>query len=256
MTVDATKPAGLLIDLAGVLHINDRALPGAAATLARLAATGIPHAFVTNTTRQTRAAVAAQLAGLGLSVPAARIVSAVDATHDWLAARRLRPHLLAHPAIVDAFADLEQRAPDVVVLGDAADDFSYENLNLALQLLLGGAQLVAMADNRYFRDGERLALDIGPFRAALEYASGVRATIIGKPAPAMFEAGCARLGLPPERVAMIGDDAEADVAAALAAGLGAAVLVRTGKYREGDERRCPRAGLADDFAAAVEMLLG
>ena len=255
MTAVAAKPEGLLIDLAGVLHVNDRALPGAAETLARLAAAGVPHAFVTNTTRQTRTAIAAQLAGLGLPVPESRIVSAVDATHDWLAVRRLRPHLLVHPAVVEAFADLEQESPDVVVLGDAADGFHYENLNHALQLLLGGAQLVAMADNRYFRDGERLALDIGPFRAALEYASGVCATIIGKPAQAMFETGCARLGLPPQRVAMIGDDAEADVAAALAAGLGAAVLVRTGKYRDGDERKCPRAGLADDFAAAVEMLL-
>lgn len=255
MTAVAAKPEGLLIDLAGVLHVNDRALPGAAETLARLAATGVPHAFVTNTTRQTRAAIAAQLAGLGLPVPAARIVSAVDATHDWLAERRLRPHLLVHPAVVEAFADLEQASPDVVVLGDAADGFHYENLNRALQLLLGGAQLVAMADNRYFRDGERLALDIGPFRAALEYASGVTATIIGKPARAMFEAGCAQLGLPPSHVAMIGDDAEADVAAALAAGLGAAVLVRTGKYRDGDEHRCPGAGLADDLAAAVGRLL-
>lgn len=250
------NPDGLLIDLAGVLHVGDTALPGAAATLARLAAAGVPHAFVTNTTRQTRAAVAAQLGALGLAVPAGRIVSAVDATRAWLVARGLRPHLLVHPAVAGEFAGLAQHAPDAVVLGDAADGFSYEHLNRAFRVLMDGAVLVAMADNRYFRDGDRLALDIGPFRAALEYASGVRATVIGKPAPAMFLAGCATLGLPPARVAMIGDDADADVAAALAAGLGAAVLVRTGKYRPGDETRCPGAGVADDFAAAVTMLLG
>ena len=36
---------------------------------------------------------------------------------------------------------------------------------------------------------------------------------------------------------MVGDDAEADVAGALRARLGRALLVRTGKYREGDETR-------------------
>ena len=36
---------------------------------------------------------------------------------------------------------------------------------------------------------------------------------------------------------MVGDDAEFDVAGALRAGVGAGVLVRTGKYRPGDESR-------------------
>jgi ribonucleotide monophosphatase NagD (HAD superfamily) len=56
---------------------------------------------------------------------------------------------------------------------------------------------------------------------------------------------------------MIGDDAEADVAGALAAGLGQAVLVRTGKYRPGDERAFAPAPsiVADDLAAAAEWIV-
>ena len=42
---------------------------------------------------------------------------------------------------------------------------------------------------------------------------------------------------PPKHAVMVGDDAEADVAGALRAGLGGALLVRTGKYTRGDEER-------------------
>lgn len=103
-----------------------------------------------------------------------------------------------------------------------------------------GATLVAMGDNRYFRGDDGFMLDIGPFKVALEYASGRTASVIGKPAPAFILAGCARLGLAPAAVTMIGDDAEADFAAALAAGLGGC-LVRTGKFAPGDAARCPGA---------------
>lgn len=84
------------------------------------------------------------------------------------------------------------------------------------QVLMEGAALVAMGDNRSFRGDAGLMLGIDPFKVALEYASGRSASVIGKPAPAFFLAGCARRGPVPAAVTMIGDDAEADVAAALA----------------------------------------
>ena len=55
--------------------------------------------------------------------------------------------------------------------------------------------------------------------------------MVGKPAPAFFETVLATLDVPAERAAMVGDDVEADVSGALAAGL-AGILVRTGKYRD------------------------
>ena len=51
---------------------------------------------------------------------------------------------------------------------------------------------------------------------------------------------------------MIGDDAEADVGGAIRAGL-AGILVRTGKYRPGDESKVAPTLVADDLAQAVEM---
>ena len=68
--------------------------------------------------------------------------------------------------------------------------------------------------------------------AALEYASGKPALVVGKPERAFFDLALADLGLPPESVAMVGDDPGLDVAGAQAAGL-RGILVETGRYQPG-----------------------
>ena len=67
--------------------------------------------------------------------------------------------------------------------------------------------------------------------AALEYAAGVEAEVVGKPSRAYFEAALAEVGARPGEAVMVGDDVETDVQAAMALGL-RGVLVRTGKFRE------------------------
>ena len=89
-----------------------------------------------------------------------------------------------------------------------------------------------MQKNRYWRAKEGLTLDAGPFVAALEYASGKSATVVGKPEGEFFRLALQDMGLEPGAVAMIGDDAETDVAGAQAAGL-RGIQVRTGKYTGG-----------------------
>jgi ribonucleotide monophosphatase NagD (HAD superfamily) len=56
---------------------------------------------------------------------------------------------------------------------------------------------------------------------------------------------------------MIGDDAEADVGGAMAAGL-MGILVKTGKYRPGQETTLPLPPtlIADNLKEAVDLLLG
>jgi HAD superfamily hydrolase (TIGR01458 family) len=104
-------------------------------------------------------------------------------------------------------------------------------LNGAFRRLMDGAELIALQKNRYWETAEGLSLDAGPFVAALEYATGQEAEVVGKPSDAFFELAMGDLGVTAERAAMVGDDVEADVGGAIDAGL-AGVLVRTGKYRE------------------------
>ncbi len=102
-----------------------------------------------------------------------------------------------------------------------------------------------------------MSLDAGAFVAALEFASQRQAIVLGKPAPGFFHSALATIPCAAAEAAMVGDDAETDVAGALNAGLGQALLVRTGKYREGDEARFAPAPSATvgDISAAVDWIL-
>jgi len=244
----------LLLDLGGVFYQGDHLIPGALEALARLRASGPALRFVTNTTRQSRAALQRELAGRGIAIAEDELLTPAAAARDLLLARGLRPLLLIHPGLAPDFAGLDTAEPDAVVVGDAGEHFSYAGLNRAFRLLHAGAPLLALGRNRYFQDRDGLSLDAGPFVAALEYAAGVRAELLGKPAPALFAAALRATGCPPAAAAMIGDDVEADVNGALAAGL-RGVLVRTGKYRPGDEAQlAPGGALADDIGAAARLL--
>lgn len=126
-------------------------------------------------------------------------------------ARGLRPLLLIHPELAPDFAGLDSAQPNAVVVGDAGDHFRYATLNHAFRLAHGGAPLLALGRNRYFQEADGLSLDAGPFVAALEYAAGVAAELLGKPAPALFAAALRAAACPPGAAVMIGDDVEADV---------------------------------------------
>ncbi|MHA1132955.1 MAG: HAD hydrolase-like protein, partial [Alphaproteobacteria bacterium] len=134
----------------------------------------------------------------------------------------------------------------------------YANLNHAFRALVDGATLLALAKNRTFKgDDGLLTLDAGAFVAALEYSSGLEAIVLGKPSPDFYAGALASMDCSPQDAVMVGDDAEADVAGALRARLAKALLVRTGKYRDGDESRFeprPTATIADLTAAAAWIL--
>ncbi len=248
----------VLLDLLGVVYDVDTQIAGAAAVIERLRQAGLPLRFVSNTTRSPRQAMIGQLAGLGIEVADAELLTPARAAVEWLRRHNRRPHLLVHPDLEGEFSGLEGGEGRAVVIGDAGDAFDYASLNRAFRELAAGADFVALATNRVFKDADGLlSLDAGAFVAALEFAGGRPPVVLGKPSPDFFLSALAGLNCPAADVVMVGDDAESDVAGALRAGLGAALLVRTGKYRPGDETRFDPAptALVDDFAAATDWIL-
>jgi HAD superfamily hydrolase (TIGR01458 family) len=248
----------VLLDLAGVVYQGEQPLPGAVDAVACLRQAGLRLRFLTNTTRMPRRALLSRLSDMGVQIAAEELFTPAQAASAWLSARHLSPHLLIHPALAEDFANLPASKTEAVVIGDAADGFTYAALNAAFRKLLAGAEFLALARNRSFKDEDgELSLDTGAFVAALEYAAKREAVVLGKPAPNFFKAALASTEIDGKDAVMVGDDAEADVAGALSAGVGSALLVRTGKYRPGDEARVePRPSeTVADLAAATRWVM-
>jgi HAD superfamily hydrolase (TIGR01458 family) len=233
--VSAPATQAVLLDIDGVLHVGDEVIDGAPQALEELRECSAGVRLVTNTTSKSRRLIVEQLQGLGFDVNAQDVL-----TPAALAVRHCRERghrsvlLLVGESLREDLVELPQAAAgqhaDAVVLGDLGEDFDATVLNDAFRRLMDGAELVALQHNRYWQRGDGLTLDVGAYSAALEYGASTEAFVVGKPAPAFFEAALADLGASPRDALMVGDDLEADVGGALACGL-EGVLVRTGKYR-------------------------
>jgi HAD superfamily hydrolase (TIGR01458 family) len=233
---------GVLLDLDGVLYVGEEAVAGAVDTVEWLRRHEIPHLFLTNTSSRPRSSLVAKLAGIGIDVTETDLLTPAVAAASWLRASCPgRPALFVPEQTSTEFAELDPLPTGAegdaasVVVGDLGEGWDFRTLNRAFRLLMGEPRpdLVALGMTRYWRAPDGLRLDAGAFVRALEYASGVEAAVMGKPAPAFFAAAVDRLDLPREEVVMVGDDLRADVDGAQQSGL-AGVLVRTGKFSVAD----------------------
>jgi HAD superfamily hydrolase (TIGR01458 family) len=211
------------------------AFPGAAAAVRRLRA-AFPVALVTNTTSLSHAWLARHLAGLGLLDEPESLWTPAMVARQVLAARGHNSGLLlAEDAARPDFEWFrDDPAGPAVVVATEAHGHRVSDLQPAFQRLLAGASFYTLQRNRYYKQGDSLVTDLGPIVAFLEYASGKKAETLGKPSPLLYDAVAARAGVTREEIVMVGDDVEFDVAASVGLGM-QAVLVRTGKYRAGDE---------------------
>jgi len=226
------RPSGLLLDLDGTVWEEDGLIPGADEAVAALRAAGVPLRFVTNITRVPRGTLAGWLAEFGVPATAADVFTPPLAAAAWLRQRGIDRVLLCLPEHTHVEFDglvIDNASPEAVVIGDLGDGWTYEILNEAFNRILEGAEFLALHRNRYWKTGGGLAVDAGAFVAALEYASGREATLVGKPSLPLYHAASASIGLKVSEVAMVGDTLESDIAGAKAAGC-QAILVRTGKF--------------------------
>jgi len=261
---DMRQISTVLLDIDGVLTVSWRPVPGAVEAVQRLRSAGLAVALVTNTTSQSRAWMAAALSDAGFGVGTEDIFTAAAVTAAYLAENYpgARCALLNSGDVAEDLAGVRMidgddgAPPDVVILGGAGPEFSYPALNRVFGQLLGGARLVAIGRNLYWRTDTGLQLDTGAFLLGLEQAAGVQAEVTGKPSAAFFASVLAALDADARSAVMVGDDIEADVLAAQRHGL-TGVLVRTGKYRpEAAQRASGTPDHVIDSVASLPGLLG
>jgi len=215
---------GVLLDLDGTLYDAGEVIPGAVEAVETLRRAGVPLRFVTNTSRFSRREVGQYLDSFGISAEPEELFTTTVGAAAWLQARDIKRVALCLP---------DRENPEAVIVGDLGEEWTFEVLNRAFRWVLQGAQLVATHTNRFWRTADGPTLDAGPFVAALEYATGARATVVGKPSTEFFESAARSFGLGPADVAMVGDDLVNDVAGIQALG-GKGILLRTGKCSQSE----------------------
>jgi len=229
----------LLIDMDGVLWRGNAPLPGLQDFFAFLSREEIDYTLATNNASRTPDQYAEKLAGFGVKVPEANILTSSLVVAAYLAdvAPAGAPvYAIGEEGLIQAletngFTVTDEDADYVVVGWDRG--LTYQKLTTAVLLIHRGATFVGTNPDVTYPTEEGPAPGNGAILAAVEAATGLEPIVTGKPEPRMYQEALRRMGATPETTAMIGDRIDTDIAGAARAGL-TTVLTLSGITTEED----------------------
>jgi 4-nitrophenyl phosphatase len=224
---------GLVCDLDGVLYQLDRAIEGAPRAINSLKQVGVEVIFCTNNSSSPPERFTDKLRGMGVEVEDGEVITSSVVTAEVLRDRGwtgMGAFVVGAEGIRAALASVGvsvvgPESCDIVVVGiDTA--FDYSKLDAAAAAVRRGAALIATNDDATLPSPTGAKPGAGSILAAIETASGVRAEVMGKPHEPMMDAVARRLqGC--ERIAMVGDRPETDLAGGVSRGW-TTILVTSG----------------------------
>jgi 4-nitrophenyl phosphatase len=253
-----TNITHLIIDMDGVLYHGDRAMPMLSEFFCFLRERAIPFILATNNSTRTPQEYADKLARMGVTVSPDEILVSGQATARFLAReypRGTRVHVFGMPSLKQAMTDegfvlADEDVPLVVASMDRG--ITYEKLKRATLLIRGGARFIATNLDPTNPSEEGLIPGTGSMIVALEAASGVKPTAIGKPEPTMYQLAMEQMGACPETTAAIGDRADTDILGGKRAGL-ITICVLSGSSDRAEAEAIGADMIFDDIADLLEI---
>ncbi len=238
---------GLICDMDGVLWRGATSLPGIQDFFTLIRELDLAYVLVTNNSSRTPEQYVHKLDEMGVETSADHILNSAVATARYVAeqkpgasvyaigAQGVR-HALASCGLVCYDAETTQKADFVVVGWDR--QLTWQKLATATRLILEGATFVSTNPDRTFPLETSLAPGNGAQTAALQAATGIEPTIVGKPAAPLYRQALERMGTTPETTLVIGDRLDTDILGGVRLGMPTA-LVLTGISQPEDLQKTP-----------------
>jgi len=242
-----------IIDMDGVLWHGDQPLPGLIDLFQTLRERQIRFILATNNASQTAEQYVNKLARMGVTVDGGEILTSAMATALYLAQRTdplsTRVFVIGEkgatePLIKQGFTltglyevdSPTRKGPkvgaDYVVCG-MDRELTWHKLATAALNINAGAKFIGTNPDTSLPTELGFTHGNGAILAALQAATGVAPTIIGKPEPLMYQQALALLGVEPAETMAIGDRLETDILGAVRAGI-RSLMVLTGVSSEDD----------------------
>jgi len=251
------KITHLIIDMDGVLYLGDQPMPCIQEFILFLRERHIPFILATNNSTRTSQAYVDKLARMGVTVSPEEILVSGQATARFLAReypRGTRVHVFGMPALKQAMTEegfvlADENVPLVVASMDR--EVTYDKLKRATLLIRSGARFIATNLDPTNPSEEGLLPGTGSMIVALETATGVKATAIGKPEPTMYQLAMEQMGACPETTAAIGDRVDTDILGGKRAGL-ITICVLSGSSDRAEAESVGTDMIFDDIAHLLE----
>ena len=242
----------LIIDMDGVLWHGTQAMPGLVEFFQTLNDLDIRYILATNNASLTPEQYVTKLANMGVTVSQKQILTSGMATALYLSERvnpkETRVFVVGEDGATQPLVELgftltglyevdnsdkpEQKGADIVVCGKD-ETLTWAKLATASLNIRAGASFIGTNADTTLPTEHGVTHGNGAILAALEVATGVSPTIIGKPEPIIYQQALTLLGISPDETVALGDRLETDILGAVRTGI-RSIMVLTGISSEAD----------------------
>ncbi|MEI6334882.1 MAG: HAD-IIA family hydrolase [Methylococcaceae bacterium] len=271
-----TNINALIIDMDGVLWHGTQPMPGLIDFFQILHDLQIPFILATNNASLTPEQYVTKLAKMGVTITNKQILTSGTATALYLS-KQVNPTETrvfvvgedgaTQPLIDHGFtltglyevnndSDASKKGADIVVCGKD-ETLTWAKLATATLNIRAGAKFIGTNADTTLPTEHGITHGNGAILAALEVATGVTPTIIGKPEPIIYQQALALLGVDPDKTVAIGDRLETDILGAVRTGI-RSIMVLTGISTEADlkESAYQPTWVMPDIRAITKALRG
>jgi len=262
-----TRFKTILLDGDGVLWKSNDPIPGINPFVNFLNDQGISWALLTNNNTRTAQDYIQKLADFGISGGKSSVFTSCTVTADYLLDRfgqDAKLHVVGMDGLITTLEEagfkftvgeqIQEGPVDAVVAG-MDRQINHEKIKIAMRLILEGAAFIATNTDGSFPTPEGINPGTGMVIGALQFTSGVKPYVTGKPFPAIFQAALKALDSQPAETLMIGDRLETDILGANQLGIRSAAVLTGVTSREEIRRGEIKPDYIFEDIAAVHQAL-
>lgn len=247
---------GLIIDLEGTLVNNGIPLPYSIDFINYLNENDIKYYVITNAISKTIGKWEEILKKGGLHINKDKILYPIIVLNDFLKERNIKTHYFLGPDDIKKLIPetMDYEVPEYIIFCDLENiELSYYFFNKIFQYINNGSKIITTSYSNYYITGNEYKIDIGIFVKMYETLSNKKAEVIGKPSQMVYKTALKQLGMEKNKVVAIGDDGLTDIIGGKGMGL-ETILVKTGKYKNGDEEKYKPDKVANNLEEIIKWL--
>lgn len=213
---------------------------------------GIPYVVITNNTKQKSAEFLKSLKEKGLDIHPEAFIDPFCVLES--VCPPCNSALFGAEAFVKTMGEMgysqDLQNPQAVIVA-SWDAFSFDDFAKMIELINKGAKLIAMHATSTYKKSGKLYPGVGAIASMLEYATGVKAKVVGKPSELFYKAALAKAAkqmntsadfLSFSEVCIISDDAKGDLLGAKELGM-MTTLVLSGKVSKLENAGVPSSAI-------------
>lgn len=224
----------VIFDIHGTIHEDGKAVEGINETIETLRDRGYKIAFATNKDSVSDSDIYYDLIDAGIKAKREEVFSPVTILREFVKQNKNKTfYPIINTSVIESLEDLKtcKESPDYIIVGGVCENKHKENIEKAIKISQGGANLIALSRNTDYELYSKNKYRTGEIVKKLEDSSNKKAKTIGKQSKSFFDTVLNFIGSTSQSTIVVGDDLSTDIEGAKEAGA-ITVLVRTGKFKE------------------------